>query len=186
MAESVDPSGVALAAPLFPRTRPLLSVDDPHRTTVAVTDKIYVKNHRQISAQLDASIPKSAFAGATLDRLFTGDGLEQLDDATRDRVLDFAEDFLDCDCDDNPYCGHPQRKFMRYLLELRADGLGPDAIVDVMSDDYMVYAYSGDVRSFLDQGVRTLEAMETLARVEGDDDTREDAKAHKEALTGRR
>jgi len=153
---------------------------------VAVTDKIYVKNHRQISAQLDASIPKSAFAGATLDRLFTGEGLEQLDDATRDRVLDFAEDFLDCDCDDNPYCGHPQRKFMRYLLELRADGLGPDAIVDVMSDDYMVYAYSGDVRSFLDQGVRTLEAVETLARVEGDDEARESAKAHKEALTGRR
>jgi len=153
---------------------------------VAVTDKIYVKNHRQISAQLDASIPKSVFAGATLDRLFTGDGLEQLDDATRDRVLAFAEDFLDCDCSDNPYCGHPQRKFMRYLLELRAEGLGPDAIVDVMSDDYMVYAYSGDVRSFLDQGVRTLEAMETLARVEGDDETRESAREHKRALTGQR
>ncbi len=152
---------------------------------MAVTDKIYVKNHRQISAQLDASIPKSAFAGATMDRLFTGEGLEQLDDATRDRVLAFAEDFLDCDCDANPYCGHPQRKFMRYLLELRADGLGPDAIVDVMSDDYMVYAYSGDVRSFLDQGVRTLEAMETLARVEGNDEARERARDHKEALTGR-
>jgi superfamily II helicase len=151
---------------------------------VAVTDKIYVKNHRQISAQLDASIPKSVFAGATLDRLFTGDGLEKLDDATRDRVLAFAEDFLDCGCDDNPYCGHPQRKFMRYLLELRAEGLNPDAIVDVMSDDYMVYAYQGDVRSFLDSGVRTLEAMEALADVEGDDEAREAAREHKQSLAG--
>ncbi|RQH01208.1 DUF5814 domain-containing protein [Natrarchaeobius oligotrophus] len=134
---------------------------------MAITDKIYVKNHRQLSSQLETNIPKGAFKGATLDILFQGEGLEKLDDATRERVLDFASDFLDCGCDDNPYCGCPERKFMRYLLELRAQGLGPDAIVDVMSDDYMVYAYAGDVLSFLDDGVRTLEAAEGLARVDG-------------------
>jgi superfamily II helicase len=134
---------------------------------VAITDKIYVKNHRQLASQLETSIPKGAFKGATLDVLFQGEGLEKLDDATRDRVLDFAGDFLDCACDDNPYCGCPERKFVRYLLELRAEGLGPDAIVDVMTDDYMVYAYPGDVLSFLDNAVRTLEAAEGLARVDG-------------------
>ncbi len=134
---------------------------------MAITDKIYIKNHRQVSSQLETSIPKGAFKGATLDILFQGAGLEQLDDATRDRVLDFAEEFLDCDCEDNPYCGCAERKFIRYLLELRAQGLGPDAIVDVMSDDYMLYAYPGDVLSFLDNAVRTLEAAEGLARVDG-------------------
>jgi superfamily II helicase len=151
---------------------------------VAITDKIYVKNHRQISSQLDASIPKGAFKGATLDILFTGEGLTQLDEATRDRVLDFAEDFLDCDCDDNPYCGHPERKFIRYLLDLRAQGLGPGDIVDVMSDDYMLYAYPGDVLSFLDQSVRTLEAVESLAEVEADRETAEKADAAKRELSG--
>ncbi|WP_255168979.1 DUF5814 domain-containing protein [Natrononativus amylolyticus] len=140
---------------------------------MAITDKIYVKNHRQLSSQLETNIPKGAFKGATLDVLFQGAGLEKLDDATRERVLDFASDFLDCACDNNPYCGCPERKFIRYLLDLRAQGLGPDAIVDVMSDDYMVYAYSGDVLSFLDSGVRTLEAAEGLAAVEGADETRE-------------
>jgi superfamily II helicase len=82
-------------------------------------------------------------------------------------VLDFAEDFLDCDCEANPHCGHPEEKFVRYLLELREQGLGPDAIVDVMGDDYMLYAYPGDVLSFLDQSVRTLEAAEALADVDG-------------------
>ncbi|WP_254663016.1 DUF5814 domain-containing protein, partial [Haladaptatus sp. W1] len=72
---------------------------------MAITDKIYVKNHRQISSQLETNIPKGAFKGATLDILFQGDGLQKLDEATRDRVLDFAEDFLDCDCQSNPYCG---------------------------------------------------------------------------------
>ncbi len=79
-------------------------------------------------------------------------------------VLDFAEAFLDCDCEDNLHSGYPERQFIEYLLELRAQGLGPDAIVDVMSDDYMVYAYPGDVLSFLDDSVRTFEAVETRRR----------------------
>jgi superfamily II helicase len=134
---------------------------------VAITDKIYVKNHRQIVSQIETSFPKSAFSGATMDILYSGEGLSKLDDATRDRVLDFAEDFLDCDCEANPHCGHPEEKFVAYLLELREEGLGPDAIVDVMGDDYMLYAYPGDVLSFLDDSVRTLEAIETLAAVDG-------------------
>ncbi|MCU4926131.1 DUF5814 domain-containing protein [Halobacteria archaeon AArc-dxtr1] len=150
---------------------------------MAITDKIYVKNHRQLSSQLETNIPKGAFKGATLDILFRGDGLEKLDDATRDRVLDFAEDFLDCGCDDNPYCGCPERKFVSYLLDLRAQGLGPDAIVDVMSDDYMVYAYPGDVLSFLDNAVRTLEAAEGLARVDGAPEKREEIRQAATELT---
>ena len=134
--------------------------------TVAITDKIYVKNHRQLASQLDTSFPKGAFSGATLDILFSGDGIAKLDDASQDRVLDFAEDFLDCDCQGHPHCGCPERKFVSYLLELRAQGLGPEAIVDVMGDDYMLYAYPGDVLSFLDDSVRTLEAAERLADVD--------------------
>ena len=150
---------------------------------MAVTDKIYVKNHRQLVSQLETSFPKSAFAGATLDLLFTGDSLAGLNETTRDRVLDFTEDFLDCDCDSNPYCGCAERKFIRYLLELRAQGFGPDAIVDVMGDDYMLYAYSGDILSFLDQSVRTLEAAEALADINTDDRS-EAIRQAKRDLTG--
>ncbi|MEF8938147.1 DUF5814 domain-containing protein [Halobacteriaceae archaeon SHR40] len=134
---------------------------------MAITDKIYIKNHRQLVSQMETSFPKGAFSGATMDILYQGEGLAELNDATRDRILDFAEDFLDCDCESNPHCGCPERKFTRYLLELREQGLGPDAIVDVMGDEYMLYAYSGDILSFLDSGVRTLEAAETLADVDG-------------------
>ncbi|ESP88624.1 DUF5814 domain-containing protein [Candidatus Halobonum tyrrellensis] len=151
---------------------------------MAITDKIYLKNHRQIAAQLDTNVPKGAFKGATLDLVFTGDGLAELDEATRDRVLEFAEDFIDCGCDDAPYCGHPERKFVTYLLELRAQGMGPDAIVDVMGDDYMLYAYPGDVLSFLDDAVRTLEAVESLADVEHDEEMAEKARRARRALAG--
>ncbi|WP_436936419.1 DUF5814 domain-containing protein [Halovenus marina] len=134
---------------------------------MAITDKIYLKNHRQLVSQMETSFPKSAFSGATMDILYQGEGLSKLDDATRDRVLDFAEDFLDCDCEASPHCGCPERKFVRYLLELREQGLGPDAIVDVMGDDYLLYAYPGDILSFLDSSVRTLEAAGQLADVDG-------------------
>ncbi|MCG1004252.1 MULTISPECIES: DUF5814 domain-containing protein [Halobacterium] len=149
---------------------------------MAVTDKIYVKNHRQIASQIDTRFPKSAFSGATLDILFTGD-LSELDEATRDKVLDFSEDFLDCGCDSNPYCGHPERKFVKYLLDLRAQGLDPESMVDVMTQDYMVYAYPGDLYSFLDDAVRTLEAVEDLADVDGRQEQAERATREKRELS---
>jgi superfamily II helicase len=148
---------------------------------VAITDKIYLKNHRQIVSQLDVNVPKGAFKGATIDVLYSGEGLSKVDDATRDRLLAFAEDFLDPEDPDDLYTGYPERQFIRYLLELRAQGLGPDAIVDVMGDEYMVYAYPGDVLSFLDDAVRTLEATEALAAVEGDEEMeRKAARARRE------
>lgn len=150
---------------------------------MAVTDKIYIKNHRQVVSQLDVSFPKSAFAGATLDVLFGGGGdLEGLNEATRDRVIDFSKDFLDCDCESNPYCGHPERKFIQYLLDLRADGLNPESMVDVMTDDYMVYCYPGDLYSFLDDSVRTLEAVEDLAEVDGRRENAQEAADRKRDL----
>jgi superfamily II helicase len=47
-----------------------------------------------------------------------------------------------------------------------------------------VYAYPGDVLSFLDDSVRTLEAVEELADVEGDDEAEREAREKKEALSG--
>src|SRR6056297_1400831 len=131
---------------------------------------------------METSFPKGAFNGATMDILYQGSGLAELDDATRDRVLEFAEDFLDCDCESNPHCGCPERKFTRYLLELREEGLGPDAIVDVMGDEYMLYAYPGDILSFLDSAVRTLEAAETLADVDDQTEAGEQIRAVRENL----
>ena len=185
---TTDPSSDDRSEPYVPHPQSgtLLSVSPEERAaTVAITDKIYLKNHRQIVSQLDTSIPKGAFKGATIELLYSGEGLSKVDDATRDRLLDFATDFLDCDSEDQLYTGYPERQFIRYLLELRAEGLGPDAIVDVMGDDYMLYAYPGDVLSFLDQAVRTLEAVEALAEVDGNRAAAGEAGEAKRSLSGR-
>jgi superfamily II helicase len=98
--------------------------------------------------------------------------------------LDFAGDFLDCEDEDQLYTGYPERQFIRYLLELREQGMSPDDIVHVMGDDYMLYAYPGDVLSFLDQAVRTLEAAETLAEVDGNRTAARRVREVKRALSG--
>ncbi|AWB27998.1 DUF5814 domain-containing protein [Halococcoides cellulosivorans] len=151
---------------------------------MAITDRIQLKNHRQIQSQLETSIPKRAFAGATLDAFYAREGLAEVDDATRDRLEAFAEDFLVCDCEGAPHCGCGERAFVEYLLDLRASGLGPDAIVDVMEDDYMLTAYSGDVLGFLDESVRTLEAVSALADVDGRDEVADAARSRRDDLVG--
>lgn len=117
---------------------------------------------------MDVSFPRAAFAGATLDHLFTGDRIDRLADDERDRVVAFAREFLDCDCEANPYCGHPEEKFCRWVLDARLDGHSPEAIVDAMSDAFGLYAYPADVLNFLDDAIRHLDAVADLAAVEGE------------------
>ena len=151
---------------------------------MALTDKIRLRQHGRVSSQLDQRIPRRVFAGATLDILFTGADVEKLDDSTREQVLSFTADFMDCGCEGSPHCGHPERAFLRYVLELRAEGFDPEAIVQAMEAEYGVTAYPGDVLTFLDEAVRHLDAMEALAGVEGNAKMQERARSQKRALEG--
>lgn len=134
---------------------------------MAFPEKVYVRDHRQLADQLDTAFPRAAFAGATLDRLFTGDRIDRLDDAVRERVLAFNRDLLDCDCEANPYCGHAEEKLCRWVLTARLEGLAPAGIVDAMGDRYHLYAYEADLVGYLDDAIRRLDALGDLAAVEG-------------------
>lgn len=134
---------------------------------MSLTEKVYVVDHHRIGRQIGRSIPRAAFAGTTLDHLYTGDGLDHLEPTARDRVIEFNQDFLDCDCTSKPYCGHPQEKFARWILDERLAGKEPDELIDAMRDAYGVYVYHGDLLSFLDDAIRRLDALADLAAVEG-------------------
>lgn len=134
---------------------------------MAFPEKVYVRDHHRLAERLDTSFPRAAFAGATLDRLFTGDRLDRLDDPVRDRVLAFNRDLLNCDCESNPYCGHAEEKLSRWVLEARLAGRSPEGIVDAMGERYHLYAYPADVLAYLDEAVRRLDALADLAAVEG-------------------
>ena len=152
---------------------------------MALPDTVRLRDHARLVSQLETRIPNRAFAGATLDILYTGEGLAAVDESTRDILLSFAEDFITCGCDGSPHCGHPERAFLQYVLELRMDGFGPQGIVDAMGADYHLTAYAGDVLSFLDETIRQLEALEALARVDGNEAMAQQARARRRALENR-
>lgn len=143
---------------------------------MAITDRVYVKNHRSLSASMDRNMPRNVFSGAALDLLYSTDELEKVDSASRERLLEFVADFMTCGCSDAPYCGCPEEGFVRYLIELRRGGLGPEAMIEAMESDYNLYAYEGDVYDFLDSVVRRLEAVEEMAEALGQHDTMEEAR----------
>jgi superfamily II helicase len=79
-------------------------------------------------------------------------------------VLAFSVAFVDCDCEGSPFCGCPERRFSRWVIEKRLDGLEPADIVERMSA-FGVHAYSGDVLNYLDQAVRLMESIEAMATI---------------------
>tara|TARA_A100001037_G_scaffold158341_1_gene142754 strand:+ start:10283 stop:10732 length:450 start_codon:yes stop_codon:yes gene_type:complete len=148
---------------------------------VTITERVYLKNHSQICAQMGVRVPKKVFSGATLDLLFTGE-IEKIDQAFRPYIYAFAKDFLDCDCESNPYCEHPERKFMKYILRLRGEKRSPKEIVKKMEEDYMIYAYPSDLVTFLDDSIRTLEVLEAMADTMGDIEKKDQIRKEKELL----
>mgnify|MGYP003388626138 CR=1 FL=1 len=148
---------------------------------MAITDRIYLKNHTQICSQMDCRVPKKVFSGATLDLVFTGD-IDRVDASIRKYIYAFAKDFLNCDCESNPYCKHPEKKFMEYMLELRSEGRTPEEIIHKMGEDYMVYSYISDVVSFIDDSIRTLEVVEAIASLDDRNGTFEKAVEAKKSL----
>jgi len=154
--------------------------------STAITDRVYVKNARRLSSRMDRNMPRNIFHGAALDILYNTDEIEKLDSATRDQLVDFITDFLDCGCDDAPYCGCAERKFIRHVIDLRRQGMSPSQIVDTLEAEYGLYAYEGDVLDFLDTTVRSLEAVEEVADTLAEYETRDEARRLRDDIVGSR
>ena len=99
----------------------------------------------------------------------SGESLARLDSATQQRMVNFAKDFLSCTCKGSPYCGCPERKFSRKLMEMRCEGLSAGRIIDALTARYGVFAYAGDVMEYLEFAARNLEAVGEVAKVLGDE-----------------
>jgi helicase len=70
------------------------------------------------------------------------------------------------------------------ILDLRAEGKSPEEIIDYFSDRYGMYAYQGDLINYLDQMVRYLEAIGSVARVLGKPELAKEAEEWKKKIEG--
>jgi helicase len=106
------------------------------------------------------------FSPASLDIAFSGESIAKMDHAMQEQFLSFSTEFLDCTCDDAPFCGCPQRKFSRRLMAYRLQGKDPHAISRAIAADYSLSSFEGDILGYLDRTVRNLDAIYEIARIE--------------------
>ncbi|HKM41653.1 MAG TPA: DUF5814 domain-containing protein [Methanocorpusculum sp.] len=115
-------------------------------------------------------LPDGAFHPANLEAISGSMNIDSLDPGTRDQVLRFFKDFLDCKCRDSPLCGCPERKFVISILELREMGLDHKDIHRHLLDEYGIDLFPADILSFLEDSVHLLEAVRSVANLAGQKD----------------
>jgi len=146
-------------------------------------EALYLKFAERISIKLHMQISQRALHGSFLDLLSSSD-LRELDNKLQRYCMDFSRDFLRCICKESPYCGCVQKSISLRILDLRAEGKSPDGIIENFSDRYGMYAYQGDLINWLDQMVRYLEAIESVARVLGKEAAAKEAGERKKRVEG--
>ncbi|MGB5100279.1 MAG: DUF5814 domain-containing protein [Methanothrix sp.] len=146
-------------------------------------EALYLKFAERISIKLHMQISQRALHGSFLDLLSSAD-LRELDNKLQRYCMDFSRDFLRCTCKESPYCGCVQKSISLRILDLRAEGKSPDGIIEYFSDRYGMYAYQGDLINWLDQMVRYLEAIESVARVLGKEAAAKEAGERKKRVEG--
>ena len=115
-------------------------------------------------------LPDGAFHPANLEAITGSMNIDSLDPGTRDQVLRFYKDLLECNCRDSPLCGCPERKFVIAILELREMGLNHKEIHNHLLDEYGIDLFPADILSFLEDSVHLLEAVRSVADLAGQKD----------------
>ncbi len=78
--------------------------------------------------------------------------------------------FFKCGCRDYPECDHGKITFGRWLVDQRKQGLNPSGLAKKLHDDFELWAYPGDIFSWLDSLIHSLKAVQRIANVAGKTD----------------
>jgi helicase len=144
-------------------------------------EDLYLKAADRISISLGMRISQRALHGSVLE-IMNGEDLHKLDRNIQEMCMNFSRDFLQCRCEDAPYCGCAERNVSVRILDLRREGKSPNDIIQEFSESYGIYAYTGDLINYLDQTVRYLEAIEAVARIKGRSETAKEAQSLRKKL----
>ncbi|UCE11154.1 MAG: DEAD/DEAH box helicase [Candidatus Thorarchaeota archaeon] len=82
----------------------------------------------------------------------------------------WTTDFFNCGCRDFPECDHGKIKLGKWIVERRLEGLNPSVIARKLINSYELWAYPGDLFSWLDSLIHNLNAVKRIAAVAGKTD----------------
>lgn len=130
-------------------------------------ENIYLSTraHAEVEQAAKAIISPRFLSDGSLDTIFGSSATRGAWTSTlAEKVKLWSEVFFNCRCLENPYCDHPQHKISQLILTLRKSGLTPKQISAELTKDYFLFAYPGDLYSWLDQIIHSIQAISRLAR----------------------
>ncbi|MFW9848692.1 MAG: DUF5814 domain-containing protein [Candidatus Thorarchaeota archaeon] len=86
----------------------------------------------------------------------------------------WTRDFFNCGCSLYPECNHGMIALGRWMVMKRKEGYNPSGIANLLRKDYELWAYPGDIYSWLDTLIHNLKAVQRIATVEGKTDLNEE------------
>ena len=128
-----------------------------------IASRARLRYNRQIGRIAGYRLPEAAFHGATLEALLSVP-YDSFDKSTREQILSFIKNFLSCKCRNNPFCGCPERKFVREIIELRESGFDHIQTGEYLKDEFGIEIYPTDILSYLEEAVHLLEAIQDVSR----------------------
>ena len=118
---------------------------------------------QKLAQALKANVSSRLFADSTLDILSSGDAISKLEPKFQELLINLQMEFMSCRCKDRPFCNCFQDEMSRKILKYRNMGYDPADISKKLLRDYGIHAYAGDIFSWLDSLIRTLEAVRRIA-----------------------
>ena len=119
--------------------------------------------HNQISNALKIKFSTRLFAESTLDIISSGEAIEKVDKKFQDALIALQTDFMQCNCQDRPFCSCMQRGISEVILNERLKGKDPQDISNKLFRKYQIQVYPGDIFSWLDNLVKNLDAIKRIS-----------------------
>lgn len=142
------------------KQHPLITVEN-----IEPFESAYITNRviNRLSTILKTNVSSRLFADSTRDIITTGEVLAKLDPQYADKLISLQIDFLSCNCKEKPFCNCFEVNISDKIIKLRLAGWNPDSISRYFMTNYDVQIYPGDIFTWLDQVIRSLEAISRIA-----------------------
>ncbi len=135
-------------------------------------ESVYLSNRLQaeINTAFKTHMPTRLFSGVFTDLSDLkrpGGGAARLPKWVFEVFSKWTLKIFDCGCRDYPECDHGKIKLGRWIIKRRLEGLNPLGISMKLHDDFELWAYPGDVFSWLDTLIHHLNAVKRISAVGG-------------------
>ncbi|OED30433.1 DUF5814 domain-containing protein [Methanosphaera sp. WGK6] len=117
----------------------------------------------RLSSALKTNISSRLFADSTRDIITSGEVIAKLDSQYVDKLVELQMDFLSCNCKERPFCNCFETNISDKIIRQRLHGWSPNRISKFFMTNYNIQIYSGDIFTWLDQVIRSLEAISRIS-----------------------